>query len=227
MSPSFTFPIITISGLIDSINPCAISVLFISLSFLIGLNYHQKKIIQLGLLYILGVYLAYFLIGIGILKTLGSIGIPTILILKVFALLLIIFGFNQLLKILRPEKSMKLQIPNFIKPTLARLTQKASGPTSFLLGALVGVFEFPCTGGPYLFVLSLLHAKTTFWIGLVYLFYYNLLFVFPLILILYLSYKFQDLKKIQEKSKALQKHGKLLSPVILILLGILILFFYK
>ena len=38
-----------------------------------------------------------------------------------------------------------------------------------ILGALVALFEFPCTGGPYLFVLTLLHDYANFWKGFWYL----------------------------------------------------------
>ncbi|MEK7673875.1 MAG: cytochrome c biogenesis protein CcdA [Patescibacteria group bacterium] len=226
-SALIVFAIVTISGIIDSINPCAISVLFISISFLIGLGYQRKKIIAFGLLYILGIYLSYFFIGIGIFKTLGAIGVPTNLILKFFAFVLILLGANELIKHINPKKSVKLQISNFIKPTLAKLTQRASLPAIFFLGVLVGIFEFPCTGGPYLFVLSLLQAKGTLITGILYLLYYNFLFVLPLLIILYFVYKIEDLQKIQQKSQTLQKYSKLFTPVILIILGILMLIFYK
>lgn len=223
---SVFFLIVTISGLIDSINPCAVSVLFISLSSLAGLGFIRKKLLYFGISYISGIYISYFLIGVGIFKTLGVIGIPVAFLLKVFAVILIGLGINKLFKISNPESGIKLRIPAFIKPTFARLIQRGSYPTSFLLGMLVGLFEFPCTGGPYLLVLGLLKVKETFASGLLYLFYYNLLFVLPLIIILYIAYQLGDLNKIQQKSKAIQKYGKLLTPIILILLGVLILFFY-
>lgn len=221
------FVVVTIAGLIDSINICAISVLFISLSFFAGFGNFRKKILTFGFWYIFGIFLSYFLIGVGILKTLGSIGIPTNLILKIFAFVLILTGVNEFLKNTKPESAVKLGIPNFIKPRLAKLIQKNSICATFILGVLVGLFEFPCTGGPYLFVLGLLQARETFATGLVYLFYYNFLFVLPLIIILYSVYQLQDLEKVRQKNTTFQTYGKYFTPAILILLGILILLFYK
>ena len=58
---------------------------------------------------------------------------------------------------------------------------------AFALGALVGLCEFPCTGGPYLMVIGLLHDQTTWSTGLAYLFLYNAVFVLPLAVILLIA----------------------------------------
>ncbi|NMB92484.1 MAG: hypothetical protein GYA31_02585 [Parcubacteria group bacterium] len=52
-----------------------------------------------------------------------------------------------------------------------------------ILGFLVGLCEFPCSGGIYLATVALLSIKQTFFQGLIYLLLYNLMFVLPLILI--------------------------------------------
>ena len=75
--------------------------------------------------------------------------------------------------------------------------EKASLPTAFLLGGLVGLCEFPCTGGPYLMILGLLHDQVTYARGLGYLAFYNLLFILPLIIILFLASNSVLLEKVR------------------------------
>ena len=61
------FPIVVLlAALLDSINPCAFSILLITIAFLFSLGHERKRIVQIGVTYIAGIYLAYILIGIGI-----------------------------------------------------------------------------------------------------------------------------------------------------------------
>ena len=86
-----------------------------------------------------------------------------------------------------PKFPLKLKIPDNAHPQLAQFIQKATVPSAIILGILVGLYEFPCTGGPYLMILGLLHDKASFIQGLIYLLYYNVIFVAPLIAILWFA----------------------------------------
>ncbi|MBI2587328.1 hypothetical protein HYW29_00755, partial [Candidatus Amesbacteria bacterium] len=110
-------------------------------------------------------------------------------------------------------------IPGFIKPSLARLIHAATYPAIFLLGILVGLFEFPCTGGPYLTILALLHDQATFTSGTLYLIYYNLIFISPLVLILLITTNHQLLTSFQAWRHTHSKSADLLSSLAMIILG--------
>ena len=97
-------------------------------------------------------------------------------------------------------------------------------PASLLLGVIVGLFEFPCTGGPYLFVLSLLHDQATYWQGFGYLLVYNFIFVLPLIIILAVSTNRAVLERVDALRKVETKKYRILLMLILALMGALILF---
>src|SRR3989344_5444483 len=60
-------PLVSIAALIDSVNPCAFSVLILTIAFLLGVGKLRSKILQIGGSYILGIFLVYILIGLGIL----------------------------------------------------------------------------------------------------------------------------------------------------------------
>jgi cytochrome c biogenesis protein CcdA len=99
---------------------------------------------------------------------------------------------------------------------------QATIPAAFLLGVFVGMCEFPCTGGPYLMVLGLLHDQTTYWSGVIYLLIYNLIFVSPLVVILLIAGDEAILEKIKRwKSKKLNR-SRLIGGIIMIAIGLII-----
>ncbi|MBE0624127.1 MAG: hypothetical protein IH606_04870, partial [Burkholderiales bacterium] len=96
-----------------------------------------------------------------------------------------------------PAFPLKLGIPHAAHQKIAVLMEKASIPTAVALGVLVGICEFPCTGGPYLMVLGLLHDHATYYTGAAYLVMYNLIFILPLVLILLIASDQTLLAKVQ------------------------------
>src|SRR3989339_79299 len=57
--------LVTSSALVDSINPCAIAVLLFVLSALIFFG-DRKKLLKVGVAFMIGLFLTYFLFGWGI-----------------------------------------------------------------------------------------------------------------------------------------------------------------
>ena len=207
---------------IDSINPCAFSVLLITLGFLLSLGFSRGKVLAIGGTYVLGVFFAYISIGLGILQTLTAFGAPHFMA-KAGALILIIFGLINIAGEIFPSFPIKLTIPASAKPKIAALMAKASVPTAFVLGLLVAMYEFPCTGGPYFLVLGLLHDQKTFWQGFGYLIIYNLIFVAPLLIILVLASNKTLHGKVEEWKKTKRAGVKIWGAVTLIILGFIIL----
>jgi cytochrome c-type biogenesis protein len=218
---TLTLPLVTGAALLDSINPCAISVLLLTVGFLISVNSNRRHILTVAGLYIFAIYLTYIFIGVGILSALTFFGFPHIMT-KIGSVILIIFGFLNLGESLIPSFPIKLAIPAFIKPQLGKLIYQASYVSAFILGVLVGLFEFPCTGGPYLLILGLLHDKSTITAGTLYLLYYNLIFVAPLIIILAAASSKGVMSKIESWRHSNSKTVDLFSAVTTIILGFVI-----
>lgn len=216
----FLAPLVLIAAVIDSINPCAFSVLLLTIAFLFSLGKARSGVLRIGSVYVLGVFLAYLLIGFGILQALSFFGVPHFMA-KLGASLLILLGGIGLLNEFVPSFPIKLRIPSGSHATMARLMEKASLPTAFLLGAFVGLCEFPCTGGPYLMILGLLHDKATYFSGVGYLFLYNLIFVLPLALILLAASNEAVLEKIQGWRKNNIKRFHIWGGIAVVVLGIL------
>lgn len=215
-------PLIGISALIDSINPCAFSILILTIAFLFSVGQLRNKIIQVGGAYIFGIFLAYVLIGLGLLHAFHLFNTPQFMG-KLGAFLLILLGAVNLVNEFNPAFPIKLKIPDAAHRKMALLMNQGSMPAAFALGGLVGICEFPCTGGPYLMILGLLHDQTTYLTGLGYLLLYNLIFILPLVVILLLAGNETITRKIQiwqSREKGIMRFG---GGLAMIALGIIIL----
>lgn len=217
-------PLISASALIDSINPCAFSILLLTIAFLLSIGKLRSNILKLGGIYVLGIFLVYMLIGLGILQTLHIFETPHFMA-KVGASLLIVLGLINIINEFFPAFPIKLRIPHAVHHKMAELMNKASIPAVFGLGALVGLCEFPCTGGPYLMVLGLLHDTSTFLSGFGYLLLYNLIFILPLIIILFIASNELLLNKVQAWQRSENKAMRLGGGIAAIVLGVIIFFF--
>ncbi len=209
---SLTLGLVSVTALLDSINPCAISVLLLTIGFLVSLGHIRTYILKIGLLYIFAIYITYLFICLGTLKTLNVFGFPHILA-KVGSLILASTALINLTGII------KLKMPDFSHPVLAKYISQATATSALILGILVGLFEFPCTGGPYLSLLGLLHDKATFIQGLGYLVYYNFIFVVPLLIILVIASRPGLLDRVNQFKKTHTKRADSISNVLMLLLA--------
>ena len=216
-------PLVLISALLDSVHPCSFSILLITIAFLFGIQMTRKKILQVGGTYIAGIFLAYLLIGLGILKVLHLFNTPHFMG-KLGATLLIVFGVINLLSEFFPNFPIKLKIPVVSHTAMGRLMEKASFPAAFGLGLLVGICQFPCMGGPYLMVIGLLRDQVTYFSGFSYLMLYNLILILPLVAVLWVTADKTIVDKIQEWKRTNMKGVKFWAGLAMIIIGILIFF---
>lgn len=214
-------PLVAVSALIDSINPCAFSVLLLTIAFLFSVGRLRSGILKVGSSYILGLFLVYIGIGLGILQALHFFNTPNFMA-KIGASLLIALGAINVINEFFPRFPIKLRIPQAAHHKMAEFMEKGSLPTAFLLGGLVGLCEFPCTGGPYLMVLGLLHDQATYWVGLGYLLLYNLIFILPLVVILLIASDRLLLEKVEAWQQSERKLMRLGGGMAMVLLGAII-----
>jgi len=219
----FLLPLVVFAALLDSVNPCAFSVLLVTIAFLLTMGSSRGKVLKIGGIYILGIFAAYLLIGLGLLSALHVFGIPHFMA-KVGALALIIFAaINVLNELIPGGTGIRLGIPAAAHGHMGRLIRQATPLAVFGLGALVGLCEFPCTGGPYLMILGLLHDAAQYAKGFAYLILYNLIFILPLVVILFLAADEKLLKKMQDWKKAEMKKTRLGTAAVMLALGVVIL----
>ena len=178
-------PAVIVTGLLDSVNPCAFAVILLLLAFLFTLRKSRSHILKLGFVYVGMIFLVYFAIGLGILQAVRFSNDPHF-VARAGAWLLIGLGVINLVEYLFPTFPIKLHMPKIAGARTNALIKQATLPTTMLAGLLVGLCTFPCSGGIYVSIITLLNAKTTLAWGVSYLALYNIMFVLPLIVILLL-----------------------------------------
>jgi len=214
-------PTVLLAGLVDGVNPCAIAILLFFITFLYSIRKTTASVVKMGAVYIGAVYGVYFLIGLGLLRAstliqghwLGVIG----------ATMLILFGLINLLGALFPRFPIRLEVPAKSKESLKNWMYRATLPTTLVLGVLVGIHEFPCSGGPYVAVLGLLSSQASFAEGLAYLVLYNLVFVLPLIVVLVLSMDQVLGKKMQAWERTSSRKVRLVTGASMAAIGVIML----
>ena len=214
-------PLVGVAALIDSINPCAFGILLLTIGFLLSLGKTRLGILKIGGAYIIGLLAVYFLIGLGIFQALHLFNTPHFMA-KIGAGILIAWGVLNLIGQWWPSFPIKLRLPQMAHHKIAALLNKASLPTALALGALVGLCEFPCTGGPYLMVLGLLRDQTTYLTGVAYLLLYNVIFVLPLVIILAMASHGALINKVQGWKKSQTPAMRIWGGLAMIILGLII-----
>ncbi len=177
-------PAVIVTGLLDSVNPCAFAVILLLLAFLFTIRQSRGRILQLGLVYIAMIFVVYFAIGLGILRAVRFSNDPHF-VARAGSWILIALGAINLVEYFFPKFPIKLHMPRAAGVKTTEWLNKASFPATVGVGVLVGLCTFPCSGGVYVSIITLLNAQTTLGWGIGYLALYNILFVLPLIIILF------------------------------------------
>ncbi len=181
--PKTTFVAMVLgAGLLDGINPCAFAVLLLFVGFLFTLQRGRSELLAFGFTYIGAIYITYLGIGLGLLKVF-QLGAPH-LMARLGAGLMIVLGLVNLKDYFWYGVGPSLTLPKVGAAARDRWMRKATLPATAVVGFLVGICEFPCTGGIYVGILGLLASQTTFWPGFGYLLAYNVMFVLPLVALL-------------------------------------------
>lgn len=187
------------SAAIDSINPCAIGVLILMVSVVLGSGKSVGRLLVLGSAYIGAIYITYLLAGLGLVYFFTSIPILIAEYLSIgVGILVILAGMLEIKDYFWYGKGFSLQIPHYF----AQKIQEWSGQTTsivgvMLLGAFVAAVELPCTGAPYLAIITVLRINFD-WVAFGLMVLYNLIFIAPLLFILALVAGGAKLSSIQK-----------------------------
>lgn len=214
---SFSLVWVITAGLLDGINPCAFATIIFFLSYLRIARRSPREILMVGGAFILAVFLAYFLVGLGLSHLIAKVQafawVRTWLnrLLGMVALLLAWLSLRDGWRALRGDLSqMTLQLPDFLKSRIRGVIREHSRSSRFVIaafvsGLIISFLELACTGQVYLptIVYMLRQGSVSALVSLV---AYNLAFVLPLVVIFVLAYggmKSEALIRFQERHTAL------------------------
>lgn len=218
-------PAVIISGFLDGLNPCAFAILLFLIAFIFMLKKSRLSVLKYSLVYIGAIYLTYLLIGLGLWKAILITGVPH-LMAKVGSVLVIILGGVNILNYFFPKMPISLRITMPGRQKIMELMHKGTLPTTLVLGILVGLCTFPCSGGIYVAIVTLLAVKTTFTAGLFYLLIYNLMFILPLFIILALAGNRVVVEKLTNLEEQNEPRMRLIYGIVMVAIGILILLYF-
>lgn len=218
-----TLGVVVGTAAIDSINPCAIGVLILMISVVLSGGKGVGRMLLLGSLYIFAVFLTYLIAGLGLIYFLASIPLFVTEYLSILVGSFIIFaGLIEVKDFFWYGRGFSLSIPVYFTDKIHRFAKNTTIPGVLLLGAFVSGVELPCTGAPYLAIITILSLNFNF-IAFLMLILYNIVFVAPLIFILILvafGVKLQHVKRWKQESRG---YMRLFIGLLLIGLGWLLI----
>ena len=204
---SMTVPAILLAGLLDGINPCAISMLMIFYSFLL-MTENKKKIVFMSTMFIIGIFIANLSFGLGVKTFYNAFAGNSIVLYSLYGaaviMCLVAIVLNTI-DIVNHNKNVeaKNQLPDKIKFKLANILRnsvfsKFAIFITFFVGFLIGVVELACTGQIYFPTLTYMIQNTQYGFkGIMLLIGYNIMFVLPLIIITVISACVKEPEKIK------------------------------
>ena len=213
------------AALADSVNPCAILVLVILLSFISLYHDSRKRLILSAASFITSVFITYVLVGIGIVKALTFLGIAEI-VRNGIGFLAVVVGILNLKDFFAyGSGGFAAEIPQAWRPFLFSLLRKSTTPwAAFAMGSVVTLIELPCTGGPYFFALGILAKWGLTPQFFAYLFLYNLIFISPFFFISVLVYLGKlTVEKASDWQARNSKRLHLIAGVLMLAAGIAVL----
>lgn len=211
------------SAAIDSINPCAIGVLILMISMMLAGKKSVGRVVLLGGMYILAIFITYLLAGLGILYFLASIPLLVTEYLSIIiGSLIVIFGLVEVKDFFWYGRGFSLGIPTAFIKKIHELSKNISIAGVMLTGAFVAGVELPCTGAPYLAIITVLSVNFNL-IAFLMLVLYNIVFVLPLVVILLLVAGGVKLHVVKTWKQEARGFMRLLIGLLLVFLGWLLI----
>lgn len=228
---------IVFSGFLDGFNPCAIAMLLLFVS-LLGFGENRKALIGISLTFIGALFVSYFALGTFLFQFLQYLNLASFMnivswVMMIFGFFLFILNFWDFLAA-RQEKygEIKNQLPRFVKKFNKQIISFFSNQINqggklvygltFLLGVIISLTEFLCTGQIYLPVIVALiqFSDTLNLLAIFYLVLYNLAFVGPLIIIAILTIRTQSIMGTSNKVRENLHWIKLLNAILFLVIGL-------
>lgn len=218
-----TLSVVILSAAIDSINPCAIGVLILMVSVVMGGKGSVRRLLTLGGLYIGAIFLTYLLAGLGLIYFLSKVPLfVSEYLALIVGLFVILAGLLEIKDFYWYGKGFSLQIPPYFADKIHKYSQNVTVPGVILLGCFIAGVELPCTGAPYLAIITMLSLNFDAYAFFL-LVLYNVIFVLPLIIILLMVAAGTKIDKIKNWKQANKGYMRFAIGYMLIGLGWLLI----
>lgn len=214
-----SIPLALIAGLVDGINPCASAVLIFLLILLINIRQRQRMLLS-GFAFAGAAFIIYFISGIGIYTLAQTNDIVRIVTIST-GCLTALAAVYLIKATLLPEMGPPF-LDHTIRERACQVMSIGAIALSGILGIIIAITELSCTGGIYLAILDMIAFRVHIVQGVVYLILYNLAFIVPLLVIVFLvSWIKQDTG--EEESPQQKKERYIFTSLLLLAFSLLLL----
>ncbi|OGY42224.1 MAG: hypothetical protein A2Y67_01775 [Candidatus Buchananbacteria bacterium RBG_13_39_9] len=221
-----SFALIATAGLLDGINPCAIGMLILLLGYLMVFSHEPHRMVRLGLIYIVTVFITYFLIGILfsqiVYQLLAQSWYQELSHIIKYIIIVVIWvaALINIKDFFAYGKWFSLGVSKGKVPLLLKLIKKVDWHATILLGMAVTVFELPCSLPLYVGSIAIMTATFHYLRTIGYLLVYNLMFVTPLIIVYAILVKTHHIFEAKDVQEKFNKWMKLSMGIAQVLIGI-------
>jgi len=219
------------AAIADALNVCALGILiFLIASVLSKTRRDHKGALKVGLSFIAGIYLMYFLTGVGMFHVLKEfiVGTGTVgLFKKIIGFFALIIGVLNLKDYLSyGSLGFTMEVP---KSWDNRVTKIIGGVTSvrgaFAAGIVISFFLAPCVITIYASIVGMMSTMNIpFLLAVVILALYNLAFVLPMLIVVFMVYfgvkRTGGMEMWRQRNK---RRMHLLTGIVMVILGIVLI----
>jgi len=219
-------PALTGAALTNGLNPCGIGMMITFLGYLMVFAGKKKdKVLLLGVVYIWSVFAAYLLIGLFFYG--AAFYLQRLWIAQYFKWIIgigvALAGSIQIKDALWPNLPIHLRMGDWGSRVIENLLRKASVPMAAVTGLATTAFSTPCMLPLYVGTATVLsNAGLPMWQVLLYFIYYNLIFIGPLFVVLFIMVQSKDAVMMKEWSHKYEKGIRGIMGVVMIFVSYLI-----
>lgn len=228
-----------LAGLINGINPCSMSMLLFFISLIMV---KKVNIMKIGIAFSAGKFLAYLLLGTIFFELLSKLNIGWLhtaikIIMLIVIVILVTLNLQDFFAAKREKyNKIRVQLPTAFRKFNHKIIKKLANIAdlklilivSFLLGMIISLGEFLCTGQIYLTtIVTILQTNDSLNLqALFYLLLYDLAFIIPLLILTFGIYKGKEVFDVSEVIRGKLHIIKLINAGIFLLFGLFVIIYF-
>jgi len=211
-----------LAGLVAGANPCLFAVVAFMAAMILSNTGKKSEVMKFIVIFSFGIFLVYLLTGIGLLSFASDLSSLN-LVLGAITIALGVMHIYDYFYIKIKAKSL-FESSRFMKGVMERMVKENSALSALGLGALFSLVKAPCVGAIYLTILNLIAVQKAELEGITYLFVYNFGVILPLLIIgtaIVVGLSPTKVDRFRKEKRALIR---LVTGVILVVLGVFLTF---
>lgn len=219
-------PLLTVAALTNGLNPCGVGMMITFLGYLLvfgGKSKDKKWILKIGAIYIGAVFVTYLLTGLlfyGMAYYIQRWWLASVF-KYIVGIALMVAGLIQLKDVFFPDSPIHLRMSMKGFEKITKMMAGASFGVTVLVGFLTTVFSTPCMLPLYVGTTAMIARSGLSMVKVFGFFlYYNLIFILPLIVILFVMAGGKQIVDMKEWEHKYSKWMRFVLGTALVLVGL-------